>query len=160
MVLLESTAKQRMVLLVIGELELLKAKILKSVEKKRKNKDASYVKRLKWTKMQKIVLEIADNGIIKTVSDDNINAAGERFESKVVYDIESGDVVLTKMNLLYELSEDMGLELGNSKQVDQIKIISDWGDSFEPSKEELEGRISEIEIELNSLKESLSTMKW
>jgi len=109
--------------------------------------------------MQKIVLEIADNGIIKTVSDDNINAAGERFESKVVYDIESGDVVLTKMNLLYELSEDMGLELGNSKQVDQIKIISDWGDSFEPSKEELEGRISEIELELNSLKESLSTMK-
>jgi hypothetical protein len=109
--------------------------------------------------MQKIVLEIADNGIIKTVSDDNINAAGERFESKVVYDIESGDTILTKMNLLYELSEDMGLELGNSKQPDQIKIISDWGDNFEPSKEELQARVTEIEEELNSLKESLSLMK-
>lgn len=110
--------------------------------------------------MQKITLEIADNGIIKSVIDDNINAAGEKFESKVVYDLESGDTVLTKMNLLYELSEDMGVELGNSKQANQIKIISDWGDNYEPStKEEVENRIKELKEELTGLESMLQSMK-
>lgn len=107
--------------------------------------------------MQRILLEIADNGIIKTVTDDNINAAGEKFESKVVYDLENGDVVLTKMNMLYELSEDMGMELGNSKQSDQIKIISDWGEHYTPSDDELGARIQDLEEELKSLKEMLKT---
>jgi hypothetical protein len=102
--------------------------------------------------MQRILLEIADNGIIKTVTDDNINAAGEKFESKVVYDLENGDVVLTKMNMLYELSEDMGMELGNSKQSDQIKIISDWGEHFVPADDELKNKIKDLEEELKSLK--------
>jgi len=105
--------------------------------------------------MQRILLEIADNGIIKTVTDDNINAAGEKFESKVVYDLENGDVVLTKMNILYELSEDMGMELGNSKQSDQIKIISDWGDNYVPGDDELKAKIEDLEQELKSLKEML-----
>lgn len=105
--------------------------------------------------MQRILLEIADNGIIKTVTDDNINAAGEKFESKVVYDLENGDVVLTKMNMLYELSEDMGMELGNSKQSDQIKIISDWGEHYAPADDEVKARIQDLEEELKSLKEML-----
>lgn len=101
--------------------------------------------------MQRIVLEIADNGIIKTVSDDNINAAGEKFENKVVYDLEKGDTVLTKLSLLYELSEDMGIELGNSKQADQIKIIAGWGDSYTPSKEEILQRLEEIKQDAAAL---------
>ena len=111
--------------------------------------------------MQKISLEIADNGIIKTVTDDNINAAGEVFESKVVYDLENGDTTSTKLNMLYELSEDMGMELGNSKQRDQIKIISDWGDSFIPQKEdkeELQIRIKELEQLTSDLKKMLEDM--
>lgn len=111
--------------------------------------------------MQKILLEIADNGIIKTVTDDNINAAGEVFESKVVYDLESGDVVSTKLNMLYELSEDMGMELGNSKQPDQIKMIADWGDSFIPQiedKAELELRIKNIEKTLVKMKEAFEKL--
>lgn len=110
--------------------------------------------------MQRITLDIADNGIIKTVSDDNINAAGEKFESKVVYDLENGDTISTKMNLLYELSEDMGIELGNSKQPDQIKIICDWGENYQPeTSEEIIARIEEIQTEIDSLKELLSNMK-
>lgn len=109
--------------------------------------------------MQRITLDIADNGIIKTILDDNINAAGEKFESKVVYDLESGDAVLTKMNLLYELSEDMGIELGNSKQPNQIKIICDWGDNYTPeTTEEVIARMDEIQKEIDSLKELLSNM--
>lgn len=102
--------------------------------------------------MQYINIEIADNGIIKTIVDDNINGAGEKFETKVVYDLENGDINKTKMDLLYELSEDMGMHLGNSKQPNQIKIVSEWGESYEPTKEEIEARIAEIEEDLAYLK--------
>ena len=98
--------------------------------------------------MQLITLEIADNGIIKTISDDNINGAGESFEIKTIYNLEKGDIVETKMELLYELSEDMGMHLGNSKQSDQIQIISGWGEHYEPNKEEIAKRIEEIESDL------------
>lgn len=102
--------------------------------------------------MQLITLEIADNGIIKTISDDNINGAGESFEVKTIYNLEKGDVVDTKMELLYELSEDMGMHLGNSKQPDQIQIFSGWGENYEPTKEEIAKRIEELEEELASYK--------
>jgi len=98
--------------------------------------------------MQFITLEVADNGIIKTVVDDNINGAGEKFEIKTIYNLEKGDIIDTKMELLYELSEDMGVHLGNSKQKDQIQIISGWGDSYEPTKDELVKRIEDLEEDL------------
>lgn len=98
--------------------------------------------------MQLITLEIADNGVIKTICDDNINGAGEKFETKTIYDLEKGDIVQTKMELLYELAEDMGMHLGNSKQPDQIQIMSGWGESYEPTKEEVAKRIEEIEADL------------
>ena len=101
--------------------------------------------------MQLITLEIADNGIIKTVTDDNINGAGEKFETKAVYDLEKGNIVDTKMELLYELSEDMGMHLGNSKQPNQIKIVSEWGEHYQPEVEEIEARIEELKEELEYL---------
>tara|TARA_R110000772_G_scaffold55472_18_gene126626 strand:+ start:5255 stop:5584 length:330 start_codon:yes stop_codon:yes gene_type:complete len=109
--------------------------------------------------MQSINIEIADNGIIKTIVDDNINGAGERFETKTVYDLERHNVVDTKIEILYELSEDMGIDLGNAKQVDQIKIISEWGESYEPSKTELEEQIKDLEHNLESLKILLKDIK-
>lgn len=102
--------------------------------------------------MQYINIEIADNGIIKTIVDDNINGAGEKFETKVVYDLEKGDIVQTKMDLLYELSEDIGMHLGNSKQPNQIKIVSEWGEHYSPEAEEIEARIKELEEDLLYLK--------
>lgn len=101
--------------------------------------------------MQLITLEIADNGIIKTVTDDNINGAGEKFETKTVYDLEKGNIVDTKMELLYELSEDMGMHLGNSKQPNQIKIVSEWGEHYQPEVEEIEARIEELKEDLTYL---------
>lgn len=104
--------------------------------------------------MQKITLEVADNGIIKTIVDDNINGAGERLEIKTVYNLERGDITQTKMELLYELSEDMGVHLGNSKQQDQIKIISEWGENYSPTEKEIEDRIEILEDELILLRTS------
>ena len=109
--------------------------------------------------MQYINLEIADNGIIKTIVDDNINGAGEKFETKVVYDLEKGEIVDTKMELLYELSEDMGVHLGNSKQPNQIKIVSEWGEHYQPEADEIEARIKELEEDLSYLKSLLDQNK-
>lgn len=108
--------------------------------------------------MQLITLEIADNGIIKTVTDDNINGAGEKFETKTVYDLEKGNIVDTKMELLYELSEDMGMHLGNSKQPNQIKIVSEWGEHYQPEVEEIEARIEELKEDLEYLQGMLDNM--
>lgn len=102
--------------------------------------------------MQVITLEIADNGIIKTIVDDNINGAGEKFESKVVYDLERHDSIDAKIDLLYGLAEDMGVDMGNSKQADQIKIVCEWGEHFEPSnKKEIEEGIAELKARLEWL---------
>lgn len=101
--------------------------------------------------MQVITLEIADNGIIKTIVDDNINGAGETFESKVVYDLERHDSIDSKIELLYGLAEDMGVDLGNSKQVEQIKIVSEWGEHYTPTKKEAEAGIAELKERISSL---------
>lgn len=101
--------------------------------------------------MQVITLEIADNGIIKTIVDDNINGAGETFESKVVYDLERHDSIDSKIELLYGLAEDMGVDLGNSKQAEQIKIVSEWGDNYAPTKQEVEAGIAELKERIKQL---------
>lgn len=106
--------------------------------------------------MQVVTLEIADNGIIKTIVDDNINGAGELFESKTVYDFERHDSLDSKIELLYQLSEDIGLDLGNSKQVNQIQITSGWGSNYQPTKEEIIEYIKDLENELKDLKNMLN----
>lgn len=105
--------------------------------------------------MQTITLEIADNGIIKTIVDDNINGAGEAFESKVVYDLERHDSIDSKIELLYGLAEDMGVDLGNSKQAEQIKIVAEWGENYNPTKTEAEAGIAELKERLKWLESIL-----
>jgi len=101
--------------------------------------------------MQLITLEIADNGVIKTIVDDNINGAGEVFESKTVYDLERHDTVDNKIELLWSLAEDMGVDLGNSKQAEQIKIVSEWGEHYTPTKKEAEEAITSLKKEIARL---------
>ena len=101
--------------------------------------------------MQLITLEIADNGIIKTIVDNNINGAGESFESKVVYDLERHDSVDNKIELLWNLAEDMGVDLGNSKQADQIKIVSEWGEQYVPTKKEAQEAIDTLKERIKEL---------
>jgi uncharacterized protein with von Willebrand factor type A (vWA) domain len=105
--------------------------------------------------MQLVTLELADNGIIKTIVDDNINGAGELFETKTVFDFERHDSIESKIELLYQLSEDIGLDLGNAKQPDQIQITSSWGEKYEPSKKETIEYIKLLEKELEDLKNTL-----
>lgn len=101
--------------------------------------------------MQVITIEIADNGIIKTIIDDNINGAGEKFESRTVYDLERHDTIDNKIELLWTLAEDMGVDLGNSKQASQIKIVSEWGSKYMPTKKEATEAIKKLKEEISEL---------
>ena len=45
--------------------------------------------------MMYLTLEPVDNGVVKIIEDDNINAAGEKYESKIVYDLDAGGLERT-----------------------------------------------------------------
>lgn len=98
--------------------------------------------------MQTVKITLADNGVIKTVIDDNINSAGESFESTTVYDF---DDPTTKLRFINELCVDIGLSFGNSKSKHQIKVIEDWGVDFIPNNDEKLEKIKSLKIELDRL---------
>jgi hypothetical protein len=99
--------------------------------------------------MQKITLQLADNGIVKSIYDDNINGAGEAYESTVVYEFDS---VENRIKFIEELCIDVGLELGNSRSGNKILIHQGWGPDYDPSQDEAQARIKELEGQLARLK--------
>lgn len=101
--------------------------------------------------MQSITVQLADNGVIKYVEDDNANSAGEGYSSTIVYDFESKDASDNKIKFLLDISEDCGLEFGSTKDPDQIKIIKDWGEHYQPTKAEIEAKISELSSQIQKL---------
>ena len=103
--------------------------------------------------MQKIILKIADNGVIKEIKDDNINAGGDSYETVTVYDWGSGTD--NKRRFMRDICLDVGMDFGNSRQSNQIKISESWGMHYEPSKMEAVSRIKELELEIKSLKDKL-----
>jgi len=107
--------------------------------------------------MHVITLELADNGLIKTVADDNINAAGENYEAVVVYDFESSNSNETKIKFLNDISMDAGLELGNPRDKKQIKIVQEWGESYLPTPEEITSKIAAHQLEIKRLESLLKT---
>lgn len=100
--------------------------------------------------MQYVDLKLADNGIIKTVKDNNINAAGESFESTTVYEF---DTVQNRIKFIEELSVDIGLEFGNSKSREQIQISTGWGKHYKPSKTEIEKKIKMLKVKIKHLEQ-------
>lgn len=102
--------------------------------------------------MQTVKITLADNGVIKTVCDDNINAAGEKFESTTVYEFDS---VSSKIKFIEDLCLDIGLSFGNSKSRDQIKIFTEWGPHYKPNPTEALEKISTLQVKLEELKSVL-----
>ena len=106
--------------------------------------------------MQTITIELADNGVIKYVLEDNANAAGESYSSVIVYDFESENSSENKIKFLLEVSEDCGLEFGSTKDPNQIKIIADWGEHYKPSKAEIEEKLAELNKQVSDLQTLLN----
>ena len=98
--------------------------------------------------MQIVKITLADNGIIKTVLDDNINSAGESFESTTVYDFEDQSA---KIRFINEICVDIGLSFGNSKNKHQIQVIEDWGIDYIPSPDEKLEKIKKLKKELDRI---------
>ena len=107
--------------------------------------------------MHSVTLELADNGLIKIVQDDNINAAGESYQSVTVYDFEGVDALNTKIKFLMDISMDAGLEIGSPRDKTQIKISHDWGDAYTPTNEEISRKIEELKSKISYLEKRLST---
>lgn len=99
--------------------------------------------------MQYINLELADNGIIKYIKDDNINAAGEKFESTTVYEFNNNE---NKIKFIEVLCVEIGLEFGNSKSKQQIQISSAWGKHYKPSSKEIQEKIKMLQVEIEHLR--------
>jgi|688.fasta_scaffold2252478_1 hypothetical protein len=102
--------------------------------------------------MVKVLLEIASNGVIKTVVDDNINGAGDRYERKTVYDFEKDSNFKNRIQFLFELCEELDIETGNKFDKINLEMKTDWGTSYMPTEGEIDNKIKELNSDLKYLK--------
>ena len=102
--------------------------------------------------MVKVLLEIASNGVIKTVLDDNINGAGDKYERKTVYDFEKDSNYENRIQFIYELCEELGIETGNKYEKINLVMKTDWGKSYMPLEDEVDNKINKLSAELKYLK--------
>ena len=105
--------------------------------------------------MAKIILETARNGIIKKIFDDNSGGSNMNVTYTDVYELEDDSKITKKalVKFLYELCEDLGLKVGNKFSSAVIDIDFTWGSHYDPTNEEIELKISELEETLELLKE-------
>lgn len=102
--------------------------------------------------MVKVILELASNGVIKTVTDDNINGAGDKLETKTVYDFDDDKNFQKRIQFLYELCEELGIDTGNKFNKHNLTMKIDWGKNYMPESEEVENKIKQLTFELKELK--------
>jgi hypothetical protein len=102
-----------------------------------------------------ITVEItnASNGLIKKITDTNYNGAGERFEEVIVYQIDNKENQFEAItDFLYDISADLGLDIGSDFSNAQVQIDVDWGENYVPSNEEIDERIKVLQDEIKILK--------
>jgi hypothetical protein len=101
--------------------------------------------------MVTVILESADNGIIKTVKDNNINGAGATFESKNVYEFNTDYQHDRKIAFFYELAEDLGVDVGNIHKPNNLVMSVDWGNSYRPTAEDIKLKMESLKLRLKQL---------
>ena len=103
--------------------------------------------------MVKVIIELASNGVIKTVTDDNINGAGDRLETRTVYEFGDDEKSFQKrIQFLYELCEELGIDTGNKFDKCNLVMGVDWGKNYMPTEDEVESKIRQLTHELKELK--------
>lgn len=104
--------------------------------------------------MIKIELKNASNGVIKTVIDTREN--NESSESIKVYEIDSEEKVqsfLSIINLLNDITQDLGLDVGSDHEDIQIQFDADWGSKYKPNEKEVDQKIKDLNTQIRGLKE-------
>lgn len=107
--------------------------------------------------MTNINLEIADNGVIKRLEDDNINGAGEIFTSKLLYLFEGDFNFEKRLKFLNDICLDVGLEKGSEldpKRL-EIKVVPKVKKIEELTANELKTRISSAKSLLEKYEKQL-----
>lgn len=85
--------------------------------------------------MRNVVLEPVDNGIIKIVSDDNLDGGGKQLEIKKIYSLE--DNVDNSIKFLTDLISDLGLYIGNEHTSKMLDIGTRAGKEYKMTPSEL-----------------------
>lgn len=108
-----------------------------------------------------IKIEIATNGVIKTIIDDNYNGANELNEWKTVYDTDgdSQKGFNNTIQFLSDLSDDLGIDLGNKFSKEVLSFDTDWGSHYDPSIDELKERVKDLTAEIKECKKGIDFIK-
>tara|TARA_Y100000385_G_C13071517_1_gene629286 strand:+ start:1272 stop:1634 length:363 start_codon:yes stop_codon:yes gene_type:complete len=108
--------------------------------------------------MIKIELSNASNGVIKKVihstfaSDDLIEEEITVFECDESKE-KSKESIEKISQILYSISDDLGLETGSKFDKHQLTMNIDWGHKYEPTVKEIDERIKSLREEIKHLKE-------
>lgn len=101
--------------------------------------------------MVNIILEPADNGVVKRVKDDNHGGGNNEWSSMTVYESDK-DKYEFIMKFFYDLCDDLGFDLGNKFSNETVTIRKEWGTHYKPTKTDINNRIKELQAEIELLK--------
>jgi len=99
--------------------------------------------------MIKIILEPADNGVLKKITNDK----NSDDYSSTVYLMDDAFNLNQVRIFIEDLCDDIGIATGGNKDKETLVITSNWGSAYEPTPKEAEKRIKRLEAEINFLKE-------
>ena len=97
-----------------------------------------------------ITLEPVDNGVIKTIVDNNINGAGERFEKKEIF--LTNDNINDTQKFILSLMKDLGLYTGNPNDKKVLSIEQKYSERYSLTVKEKQDEKKKLSIQLNKLK--------
>lgn len=100
--------------------------------------------------MLKIILEPVDNGIIRTIIDDNDKGAGEKMEKKEIF--LTGDNVENTERFLRKLIFDLGLYTGNPTEKRTLLVGNTYGKDYQMSHKEIFEEEKRLNVRLNQLR--------
>ena len=101
--------------------------------------------------MLSIGIEPADNGVIKTLVDDNVNGGGEEFESRHVYEFTGPMKRSNQVKFIKDLVFDLGMDVGTELDPDFLQIYVGWGKQYTGSDSEIKNKIQILEKEIKRL---------
>lgn len=104
-----------------------------------------------------VVLDIADNGVVKIIEDDNYNGNGEVNVTKTLYVFDEDPDYENKIKFLKDLCLDIGLNLGNINDQKRLNINlhKKPKDMSMMTKKELETQVMAAERLLEKYKKEL-----
>tara|TARA_B110000285_G_C15017577_1_gene559850 strand:- start:705 stop:1025 length:321 start_codon:yes stop_codon:yes gene_type:complete len=105
--------------------------------------------------MLSIGIEPADNGVIKTLMDDNVNGGGEEFESRQVYDFDGPMKRSNQIKFFKDLIFDLGLDVGTELDSDRVEVRIGWGSQYRAADTEIKNKIQSLQAEVKRLESML-----